>query len=114
MSLIHDDGLVLEQVLTAQRLTQQHTICHVLDERLVRRAVLKADGIAHLREAAVQQQHRQDQAAAGELAMAPSRESLEGAVRCASWTAVEHTGHCEVCDGGGVGAGVCVHIYTDL
>lgn len=43
----HDDG-VLAQFRVDQTLPQQHTVRHVLDDRLGTSAVLKPDGITHL------------------------------------------------------------------
>ena len=50
VSLIqHDDG-VLAQFRVDQTLSQQHTVCHVLDHRLRAGAVLETDGVAHLQQ----------------------------------------------------------------
>lgn len=43
----HDDG-VLHQVWVYETLSQQHTICHVLDHCLLACAVLKTDGVPYL------------------------------------------------------------------
>ncbi len=48
MGLIHHHDRVGCQIRLAQELPQQHAIRHVLDDRLVRGAVLEADGVAHL------------------------------------------------------------------
>lgn len=45
---VHDDGAVVVQIRLAERLTQQDPVRHVLDYRLLRRAVLKADGVTNL------------------------------------------------------------------
>jgi hypothetical protein len=55
VSFVHNDGLVLEEVLTAECLTQQHAVCHVLDDGLVRGAVLKTDGVTNLQQQQQQQ-----------------------------------------------------------
>lgn len=39
---------VRRQIRLPKKLTQQHAICHVLDDGLVAGAVLKADGVADL------------------------------------------------------------------
>jgi hypothetical protein len=39
---------VCSQVWFSKKFAQQHAICHVLDQRLVTGAVLKADGVANL------------------------------------------------------------------
>ena len=49
VGLVHDDGAVVVQVPLAQGLPQQHAVRHVLYHRLLARAVLKADCVAHLR-----------------------------------------------------------------
>lgn len=43
----HNDG-ILAQVRVNQTLSQQHTICHVLDDCVWTCAVLKSDSVAHL------------------------------------------------------------------
>ena len=43
----HDNG-VLAQLRVYQALSQQHTVCHVLDHSLGAGAVLETDGVAHL------------------------------------------------------------------
>ena len=48
VGLVHDDGAVVIQVRLPQRLPQQDAVRHVLDHCLLGRAVLEADGIAHL------------------------------------------------------------------
>lgn len=43
----HDNG-VLAQLRVDQTLSQQHTVCHVLDHSLRAGAVLKTDSVTHL------------------------------------------------------------------
>jgi len=45
---VHDDGAVLVQIalLPIQEFSQQYSVRHVLDDRVFRRAVLKADRVA--------------------------------------------------------------------
>lgn len=45
---VHDDGAVVVQIGLAQRLSQQDPVRHVLNNRLLRRAVLEADGVTDL------------------------------------------------------------------
>lgn len=49
MSLIQHDEGVLAHVRVDQTLPLQHSMSHVLDHRLCAGAVLKADGVAHLK-----------------------------------------------------------------
>ena len=48
VSFVHDDAAVRVQVALPQRLPQQHTVGHVLDDGVRSRAVLKTNGIANL------------------------------------------------------------------
>lgn len=50
---VHDDGAVVVQIRLAQRLSQQDPVRHVLNYRLLRRAVLKADGVTDLQGSAL-------------------------------------------------------------
>lgn len=49
MRLVHHNARVLIQVPAGEGLPQQHAISHILDHGVLRGAVLKADGVAHLR-----------------------------------------------------------------
>lgn len=50
---VHDDGAVVVQIRLAQRLSQQDPICHVFNYRLLRCAVLEADGVTDLQGSAL-------------------------------------------------------------
>lgn len=50
VSFIQHDDRVLAQFRVDQALSQQHTVRHVLDDRLRAGAVLKTDGVTHLEE----------------------------------------------------------------
>ena len=52
MGFVHDDSTVIVEVALAQCLAQEDTICHVLDDGLLRRDVLKANGIPDLQQKA--------------------------------------------------------------
>lgn len=49
VSLVHDDGAVVVQVRLAQRLPEQDAVRHVLDQGFLWCAVLKTNGVAHLK-----------------------------------------------------------------
>lgn len=49
VSLVQHDEGVLAHVRVDQTLPLQHSMRHVLDHRLCAGAVLKADGVAHLK-----------------------------------------------------------------
>lgn len=53
VSFIQHDNGVLAQFRVDQALSQQHTVCHVLDHGLRAGAVLKTDGVTHLEEKTV-------------------------------------------------------------
>lgn len=53
MCFVHDDGAVVVQIRLAQRLSQQDPVCHVLNYCLLRRTVLKADGVTDLQGSAL-------------------------------------------------------------
>jgi N-formylglutamate amidohydrolase len=48
VSLIHDHATVVFKGPASQCLTQQHSVCHVLDLRFLGGAILKPYGISHL------------------------------------------------------------------
>lgn len=45
----HDDG-ILSEVRVNQALSQQHAVCHVLDDRFWAGAILKSNSVAHLQQ----------------------------------------------------------------
>ena len=47
--LVDDDGGIAAECRVRHRLAQQHTVRHVLEKRVLRRAVLKPDRVAYLR-----------------------------------------------------------------
>lgn len=45
VSFVHDDCTICLKITVVEAFSQEHTICHVLDDRMAGSAILKPDGV---------------------------------------------------------------------